>query len=478
MASIQWDSFYNIVDGKQRNGEQVHNAVNPRTKEQLWNVPIASEQDVNDAVTAAEKAFKEWRLTTLEHRQNLMQEFIKLWIENKEHMVEILMKENGKSRIMAHGECDAVTAWWDYYSKIEMPVEQHEDDTKIVKTVYKPLGVSVGISPWNFPLVLSLAFKVAPAIVAGCPIIIKPSPFTPYTAAKGIELAQQIFPPGLIQCLGGDDKLGPMLTVHPGVKKVSFTGSTATGKKVMEACSKTLKRVVLELGGNDPAVVCEDVDVKATAAECAMGAWFNTGQMCVCTKRVLVHEKIYEEFLNEMIAFTKTLSLEAEGHSMLGPVQNQMQYEKVLDIFKDSKKNGHKFVHGDSEPKPSDGFFITPTIIDNPPSDSIVWKEEPFGPIVPVQPWNDEQDVIRRCNDSDTGLGACVYAKDVERAERIAAQIDSGTVWINSYEKPSPDAYFNGLKQSGLSGENGVKGMLSYCNQTVIQRYKKNVNHL
>ena len=379
MASIEWDKFYNIVDGKQRGGDQVHNAVNPRTKEQLWDIPVATQQDVDDAVEAAERAFKDWRLTTLEHRQNLMKQFIGLWMANKEHMVEILMKENGKSRIMANGECDAVIGWFDYYSKVTFPVEEHETDEKIVKTVYKPIGVSVGIAPWNFPLALSLAFKVAPAIAAGSPIIIKPSPFTPYTAAKGIELLQQVFPPGVIQCLGGDDKLGPMLTGHPGVKKVSFTGSIATGRKVMEACSKTLKRVVLELGGNDPAVVCEDVDIPSTAAECAMGAWFNTGQMCVCTKRILVHEKIYDEFLAAMIEFTKTLTLEAEGYSMLGPVQNEMQYKKVLDIFADSKKNGYKFAHGDDEPKTSEGFFIKPTIIDNPPSDSIVWKEEPFG---------------------------------------------------------------------------------------------------
>lgn len=235
----------------------------------------------------------------------------------------------------------------------------------------------MGISPWNFPLSLSMAFKVAPAIVAGCPIIIKPSPFTPYTAAKGIELAQQVFPPGLIQCLGGDDKVGPLLTGHPGVKKVSFTGSIATGKKVMQACANDLKRVVLELGGNDPAVVCEDVDIEATAAECAMGAWFNTGQMCVCTKRIFVHENIYQPFMEAMIKFTKTLSMDDEG--VLGPVQNQMQYGKVLEVFEDSRRNKHHFALGDPEPTPSKGYFINPTIVDNPPSDSLVWKEEPFG---------------------------------------------------------------------------------------------------
>ncbi|KAF2160191.1 hypothetical protein M409DRAFT_70558 [Zasmidium cellare ATCC 36951] len=466
-SSITFDKFCNIIDGKQRSGDQIHNAINPRTQEKLWDIPIATENDVNDAVKAAERAFQDWRPTPIENRQKLMKEYIQLWKEHHTEMTDLLMAENGKARTMAIVEVDSVSAFWEYFSKITFPVEEFEDEQKVVKTIYKPLGVAVGISPWNFPLSLSLAFKVAPAIVADCPIIIKPSPFTPYTAAKAIELAQQIFPPGLIQCLGGDDRLGPWLTGHPDVKKISFTGSIATGKKVTEACSKDLKRVVLELGGNDPAVVCEDVDIEATAAECAMGSWFNTGQMCVCTKRIFVHEKIYKPFMEAMIKFTKTLSLEAEGEgALLGPVQNEMQYEKVLEVVEDSRvKGGGK------------GFFINPTIVDNPPSDSIVWKEEPFGPIVPVQPWKDEADVIRRCNDDKTGLGACVYSKDIERAERIAANIDSGTVWVNSFEKPVPEAYFSGHKMSGLGGEGSVKGMLAYCNATVNQRYKKNVNY-
>lgn len=380
-SSIQFDKFYNIVDGKQRGGDQIHNAINPRTREKLWDIPIATEKDVDDAVKAADRAFRDWRLTPIEHRQKLMQEYIALWKEHHNEMTELLMAENGKARAMAIAEVDSVTAFWEYFSKLKFPVEEFEDETKVVKTIYKPLGVAVGISPWNFPLSLSIAFKVAPAIVAGCPIIIKPSPFTPYTAAKGIELAQRIFPPGLIQCLGGDDKLGPWLTGHPDVKKVSFTGSIATGKRVMAACAKDLKRCVLELGGNDPAVVCEDVDIDATAAECAMGAWFNTGQMCVCTKRIFVHEKIYEPFMQAMIKFTKGLSMEAEGEAaMLGPVQNEMQYEKVLEVFEDSRKKGYKFALGESEPRRGGkGYFIEPAIVDNPPSDSLVWKEEPFG---------------------------------------------------------------------------------------------------
>lgn len=379
-AALEFDKFYNVVGGHNRTSDQVHNAVNPRTRERLWDIPIATQHDVDNAVIAAEQAFQEWRLTSLEHRQKLMRKFLELWQEHQAEFVDLLMAENGKSRIMATAEVDTVRIWWEYYSKIKMPVEEFEDEQKTVKTVFKPLGVSVGIAPWNFPITLSIAFKVAPAIVAGCPIIIKPSPFTPYTAAKAVELAQHVFPPGLIQCLGGDDKLGPMLTTHPGVQKVSFTGSIATGKKVMHACAHDLKRCVLELGGNDPAVVCEDVDIEATAAECAMGAWFNTGQMCVCTKRIFVHEKIYKPFMEAMIKFTKTLSLDAEGNGMLGPVQNQMQHEKVLDVFADSRENGHKFAFGDQEPK-SDrkGYFINPTIIDNPPSDSLVWQDEPFG---------------------------------------------------------------------------------------------------
>lgn len=234
-----------------------------------------------------------------------------------------------------------------------------EDDEKIVTTRYVPLGVVGAICPWNFPLVLSIG-KIAPAVLAGDCIIIKPSPYTPYTSLKEVELAQEIFPPGVVQVLGGSDALGPMLTSHPDIAKISFTGSIATGKKIMAACAGTLKRVTLELGGNDAAIVLPDVDIEKTAPEVAMGAFFNSGQVCVATKRIYIHEKIYRPFVDAMVKFTENLKVGKSNDEgvMLGPIQNSMQYNKVKQFFEDSKKQGYNFVAGSDEVKKGSGYFI------------------------------------------------------------------------------------------------------------------------
>lgn len=339
-------------------------------------------------------------------------------------------------------------------------------------TRYTPLGVVGAICPWNFPIILSMG-KVIPALLTGNTIIVKPSPFTPYTTLKAIELAQEVFPAGVVQAIGGDDKLGPMFTQHPDIAKISFTGSIATGKKIMAACAGTLKRVTLELGGNDASIILPDVDIKKTAPEVAMGAFQNSGQVCVATKRIYIHESIYKEFVQEMVNFTNSIKVGApdEG-ALLGPIQNAMQYEKVKGFFQDTKDKGYNFAAGDSEVAKSKGYFVKPTIIDNPPNDSRIITEEPFGPIVPTQPWSDEEEVIKRANNSNAGLGACVWGKDVERAERIGKQLEAGSVFINSWEKPTPQAFFGGHKESGIGGEWGRSGLLAYCNAHVMHTYK------
>lgn len=263
---------------------------------------------------------------------------------------------------------------------LKIPQERIEDDEKVITTRYMPLGVVGAICPWNFPLILSIG-KIIPAVLTGCTIIVKPSPFTPYTSLKAIELAQEIFPPGVIQVLGGDDKLGPMLTAHPGIAKISFTGSIATGKRIMEACAKTLKRVTLELGGNDASIVFPDVDIEKVAPELVMGAFQNSGQVCVATKRIYIHEKIYKPMVEAMAkaaANLKVGSPDEEG-VMLGPIQNAMQFDRVKGFFADSKSKGYKFAAGGPDVAASKGYFIQPTIIDNPPNDSRIIAEEPFG---------------------------------------------------------------------------------------------------
>ncbi|KAH7559079.1 aldehyde dehydrogenase domain-containing protein [Bipolaris maydis] len=473
VSTLDFEKFYNIVDGQQRGSGQVHHGVNPATGQELWDVPVGSEKDLDDAVASAKKAFPAWRDTAVEERKALLAKVMESFQQHNDEFVNLLCKESGKPRKWSAFEVGSVAGFIGHHLTLNLPTEKLEDNEKTVYTEYSPLGVCGAICPWNFPLILMVG-KVAPALMTGNCMIVKPSPFTPYTALKFVELAQDILPPGVLQVVGGNNELGVQMCLHPGIAKISFTGSIATGKKVMETCAKTLKRVTLELGGNDASIVLPDVDIKKVAPEVVMGAFQNSGQVCVATKRIYIHESIYKEFLQEMVNFTKQIKVGSpdDGDNMLGPVQNQMQYERVKGFFEDSKSKGYNFAVGEPDVAPSKGFFITPTIIDNPPNDSRIIQEEPFGPIVPTQPWSDLEEVIARANDTNTGLGACVWGKDVEKASKIARRLEAGSVFVNSFEKPTPQALFGGHKESGIGGEWGTTGLLAYCNPHVIHVYK------
>jgi acyl-CoA reductase-like NAD-dependent aldehyde dehydrogenase len=270
-----------------------------------------------------------------------------------------------------------------------------------------------------------------------------------------------------VQSLSGDDNLGPWLTTHPGIDKISFTGSTQTGKLVMQSAAKTLKRVTLELGGNDAAVVFPDVDIDDVAEKVSTLAFMNSGQICLNVKRIYVHESIYEKFRDAVVKHVKNYKLgdgSAEGTSH-GPVQNEMQYKRVKTFFEDIEKQGWKVATGGKfDPEPKNGYYITPTVIDNPPEDSRIVVEEPFGPILPLLSWKDEEEVIERANDTRLGLGASVWAADLKTAERVAKQLDAGIVWVNTHFDITPMAPFGGHKESGIGAEWGVNGLKGMCN--------------
>lgn len=444
VVDIDFNTFYNIVDGKQRSSKQKYHGVDPTTKQPNWDVPVATQQDVDDAVVAATKAFESWKTTTWAERVERIGRFRDAVESYASELTEVLIKETGKPRSFATFEVGGFSQFAEHHMKLPEPkgnTVELEDRTVVNK--YVPLGVAAAICPWNFPFSLS-ALKIFPAVLMGNAIIVKPSPFTPYTALKLVEIAQQVFPPGLVQVLGGDDKLGPMLVDHPDIQKISFTGSVATGKRIMASAAKTVKRVTLEMGGNDPAIVLPDADIAKTAPKLAMGAFFNTAQVCVASKRVYVHSSIYEPFLAAFIDATKAMKVGSpdEQGAMLGPIQNEMQYNKVKAYFEDTKKQGYKIAYGSVDVQESKGYFIHPTIVDNPPDDSLVVTEEPFGPIVPVQKYESVDEVIRRANDAKVGLGGTVWGTDPELLQSVADRLETGTVWINSFPQPSVDGEY------------------------------------
>lgn len=371
-----------------------------------------------------------------------------------------------------------------YYATIGLQdeVQYEDDDTKILAT-HPPLGVVGAICPWNFPLILC-NLKVISSLLTGNCVIVKPSPFTPYTVLRWIELCIELLPKGVLQAVNGGADLGALMTQHVGIHKISFTGTIATGKRVMASCAQTLKKVTLELAGNDAAIVFADVAdepgrLDAVVAQTVGGAFFNAGQMCVATKRVYVHASIYDEFLAKFVAETNKNYLPAVPAAdatdearlgddnlptVFGPVSNKMQYDIVKNILEDAQTSGSggKVVAG-GKTLAGKGFWIEPTVVAEPNEDSLLVREEQFGPIIPVLKWTTDDEVVARANLANAGLGATVYSTDLAKARRMADRLEAGSVWINSSEKPNVRAFFAGFKNSGFGGEMGKQGLLSYA---------------
>lgn len=472
---LDFTTFKNVINGELREGKSTRHGINPATKKPMPDVPVADQNDLDEAVKAARTAFNSWKNTTYEERAKAVNDFANAFMAEKEGFSKLLTQEQGKPLAAAEGEVFAGYVWLTEIAKMNIKEEVAEETPeRKVLIRYTPLGVCGAIVPWNFPIHLAMG-KIAPAVMTGNTIIVKPSPFTPYCGLKIVELAQKFFPKGVIQVLSGDDNLGPWMTAHNDIDKISFTGSSATGKKVMESCSKTLKRVTLELGGNDPAIVTKNVDIETVAPKVADLCFANSGQVCLALKRVYIHESIFDAFRDAMVKHVQTLKLGdgTEAGVSHGPIQNSMQYERVKGFFGDIEKEGWKVAVGGKNPDDSPGYFIQPTIIDRPADDSRIVTEEPFGPILPILSWKTEDEVIERANNTKMGLGASVWTNDTEEAERLAKRIDAGSVWVNSHLEVNPNFPFGGHKESGVGHEWGVSGVKAFCNvQTIYLKHK------
>jgi len=459
--------YTHIINGKPVTSSKTLDVQNPATQKKIAEVPVATKEQLDEAVAAARAALPAWSAKSQDERAQLLEQIAQVIEKNIGEYKQILTSEQGKTLTNAEWELGGACLWLRETAKLRLPEKVVVDNDQLKITERRvPIGVCAGIVPWNFPLMLCI-WKLGPALLAGNTMILKPSPFTPLTTLRFVKDIQAVLPPGVVNAISGDDSLGPWITVHPGIDKVSFTGSSETGKKVMASASTGLKRLTLELGGNDPAIILPDVNVAKVVPDVFWAALINNGQTCSAAKRLYVHEKIYDEFREELAKFAKTVKTGngTDPDSQLGPVQNLMQYKKVLTFFDDAKTNGYKFITGgDVNPNPTDGLFVPVSFVDNPPDDSKIVREEPFGPIVPLLKWSDEADVIKRANDSNLGLSASVWGKDLDAVERIARQIQAGTVCMNELGPATPFSAFGGHKESGVGVENGMNGLLTYSN--------------
>ncbi|KAF4438949.1 hypothetical protein F53441_12683 [Fusarium austroafricanum] len=482
-SKMDFSTFSNIINGQFRDTPATRHGVNPSTREALPPSPVSTQADVNEAVHAARKVFQEWKKTPIEARKEKLKGLAVKVILHKEEFARLLIAEHGKPTQFAYDEIIRGAHWFTGTCQLDMPVDEVENNPeRRIITRYVPLGVVVGIVPWNYPIML-LCGKLGPALMAVNCIIVKPSPFTPYCGIKIVELAQRFFPPGVVQVLSGGDDLGPMLTTHPSIDKISFTGSTATGKKVMESASKNLTRVTLDFGGNDAAIVCSDADVESAASQIAIAAFMNAGQICIAVKRIYVHRDIYDSFKACFMKHLSQLKVGdgfAEG-TFMGPVQNELQFERVKAHLEDVTKNNYVVLKGGNMSETlQDGFFIQPTVVDNPPDDSKIVREEPFGPVVPLLKWSGVDEVLSRVNANDMGLGASVWTADDDLGQRIAEGLDVGSVWFNEHLVIEPTAVFGGHKKSGIGCEWGVDGLRGYCNSKTFfysQLSRLNMSH-
>ena len=462
--------YKNLIDGEMVDNGEWLEVLNPANEQVVGRVPACGKDELDRAVAAARRAFKEWKKTPQEERQKVVQGIAAAIKGNADELYRLLTSEQGKPHTQAQQEIYGAAGLAAAQSTLTLDdVISQDDDTRLSRTRRVPVGVVGGIVPWNFPIMMAIQ-KIVPALVAGCTIVLKPSPFTPLTTLRIAELIKDVVPAGTVNIITGEDTLGPLITEHPDIDKITFTGSTATGKKIMAGASGDLKRITLELGGNDASIVLPDADVEKVAEQLFWSSFSNAGQVCIAAKRVYIHKDIYDDLSKAIAAYANTVVV-GDGSQQgtgVGPIQNKKQYERVLELIQDAKDNGYKFLTGGDKDPSGTGYYVPITILDNPPEDARIVAEEQFGPVMPLLKFDTIDEVIERANNSDYGLAGAVWTKDTDKGVEIAEQLETGTVWINEFMYLSPFAPFGGHKQSGFGAEYGVDGLKEFTYPQVI----------
>ncbi|MDV2441315.1 NAD-dependent succinate-semialdehyde dehydrogenase [Acinetobacter gerneri] len=455
----QW---VNATDGKN------FNVSNPATNEVIETVPSVTTAQVEQAVEAAETAFQTWKLTTAKERSLLLKKWYQLIVENQEDLAIILSSEQGKSITESRGEILYGASFIEWFAEEAKrtygDVIPHDKQGRRLVVIRQPVGVVAAITPWNFPNAM-ITRKVGPALAAGCTVIIKPASETPLSALALVALAEQAgIPKGVVNVVTGSAReIGAVLTEHPLVRKVSFTGSTQIGKLLMQQCSSTMKKVSMELGGNAPFIVFEDADLDRAVDGAIASKFRNSGQTCVCTNRVLVHESVHDVFVEKLAAAVEKLKVAAafEQGAEQGPLINEKAVEKIQEHIEDAVAKGAKVVTGGHRHALGYTFF-EPTVLSGVTPDMLVAKDETFGPLAPVFKFSTEAEAIEMANDTEFGLASYIYTQNLSRAWRVGEALEYGMVGINEGLISTEVAPFGGIKESGCGREGSKYGIEDY----------------
>lgn len=449
-------------------------AINPATGLKLIEIPLATKEEVDLAVTSAHRALNsEWKSTTGKDRTIYLRAIASQLRARREDIGKLETLDNGKPLAESLYDVDTAAGIFDMYAELAEDLDsQQEEELKLPvdylkSTVcYKPVGVVAHITPWNYPLE-QLTWKVAPTIASGCTCVLKPSEHTSLSALEFGKICQTVeLPSGVVNIVTGlGHDTGETLVNHPKISKISFTGSTATGKRIMGVAAEQLKRVSLELGGKSPIVVFDDVDLDNAVEWVMFGSFVNQGQVCTSTSRLLLQEGIADRFLSRLKERAEKIRIGdgMEEGVQMGPINNEAQYEKILGYINAGKEQGATLLCGGSRPaKPDQGFFVSPTVFTDVTEDMRIWKEEIFGPVLCVRTFATEEQALALANASEYGLAATVLSNDSERAERVADQLESGITWINCNQMVVPQAPWGGVKKSGMGRELGRWGLQAF----------------
>lgn len=453
--------FVNTINGRAVDGESRIEVINPATGRVCATVPEATAEHLQLAVAAARRAQPGWAALDVAERRRIVGLIGQVLTDHRSELANLLVQEQGKPLARAFDEVDRAAK----QLELLLAIDLHDDETvdslnRPVRIQYRPLGVVGAIAPWNMPLVLSVP-KIVHALYTGNTVVLKPSPFTPLATLRMGELVAPLLPPGILNVIAGGNDIGRLMSEDPGIDKIAFTGSVQTGKHVMRSAASTLKRITLELGGNDPAIVFDDVDPVKIAPRLFAAAFANSGQICMAVKRLYVHERIYEALCQALAAIAERTVVGdgAAAQSQLGPVQNKMQFDLVRSLLDDARAAGGRVLGGPDKVAGQPGYCMRPLIVADLKEGTRLVDEEQFGPVLPVLSFSDTEDVIRRANATQFGLGASVWSRDLARAQHVADRLDAGSVWINHHIGTDVCVPFGGAKLSGFGCQYSLEGL-------------------
>jgi acyl-CoA reductase-like NAD-dependent aldehyde dehydrogenase len=458
------------IDGQVVAAGSTFGVVDPATGAEFAQAPECSREQLDAAMDAATRAGRAWRADEAGRLAGLHAVADAL-DKNAEELARLLTAEQGKPLGAARYEVSETTRWLRAAAALELPVETILDDgTARAELRRRAIGVVAAITPWNYPLLLA-GWKLGPALRAGNTVVLKPSPFTPLATLRLGEIVNEVLPAGVVSVVSGGDALGAWMTSHPAVGKVSFTGSVATGKKVMTSAADGLKRLTLELGGNDAAIVLDDADPEVIGKGLFWGAFINCGQICAGIKRIYVPEALHDDVVDVLVERARRVRVGpgTQDGVHIGPIQNRPQYDRVRGLVADALSDGASAAAGGA-PLDGPGYFFAPTILTGAREGMRIVDEEQFGPAVPVLTYRSLDEAVERANATRFGLSGSVWGSDLDRAADVAAQLDCGTAFVNDHLALDPGLPFGGSKESGLGVENGHWGLEEFTQLQVVHR--------